>query len=185
MASLKQWIKSGFTTRQATLLKAVEDKPAGLPLTDARNGASVALELPASLPGVFPADITLAMSGLGSNVGNLSDLDERLAVAVTGTALEVPNDAWFLMQFNNLVVTNPNTVPALILRSDGVVNELSFTGRLIAPDQYRFDGQVLNCFPADWATGETDRVSVKIANADENIAIGGNAYLYVTTFSPA
>ena len=25
MASLKQWIKSGFTTRQATLLKAVED----------------------------------------------------------------------------------------------------------------------------------------------------------------
>lgn len=155
-----------------------------LPLPDGRTnvGVTVALGDP---PGGFPGEWPLVMSGLSSNAGGSGDEDDRFAIVNAGLKLDCPNDAWWIVQVQNLTITNPNTVPMLTLQSDGIVNGQPFVCTPLGSDVYRFDGQVWVAFPADWASGDgVDSFGLKVLNADEDAVVGGNTYVQVTTFSP-
>lgn len=182
-----------MTAKKLAYLDETDKVPSGLlpeaiapmlPNGRTNVGVTVAVNDPAG-PGPFPMTVTLNLSGLGSNAGGSGDEDDRFAIINGGASLDVPNDAWFMVQVNNLQVTNPNTVPALELNSDGIVNGQQIVGRLIGADLYRFDGQILAAFPPEWASGDgVDSITLTIANADENVAVGGNTYVQVTSFSP-
>lgn len=159
----------------------------GIPLPDERNMAAVGLTLGDLGAGPFPTpSVNLIFSGKRSYVGADANLDPRLAIASAGATFTYPDDAWAIVTFNGLIVTNAGAVPGLEVNNGGILSHQEVEARPLGSDQYSFSGQVWAALPADWAGGGgTDVIALQLLNVVETVALSGNTEVTIMTLSPA